>query len=74
MVVDASDMGSGQSSHRGTLWVESGIHVPTSANTAEHNCDVGNHKLLALVMALKEWCHCLQGATEPSLFGLTTVP
>lgn len=31
----------------------------------EHNYDVGNHELLAIQLALGEWCHWLEGAAHP---------
>lgn len=34
---------------------------------AERNYDVGNRELLALVLALQEWRHWLEGAAEPFL-------
>jgi len=32
---------------------------------AERNYDIGNWKLLAVKLALKEWRHCLEGAEQP---------
>ncbi|KAG1957182.1 retrotransposable element [Pimephales promelas] len=32
---------------------------------AERNYDVGNRELLAMKLALEEWCHWLEGASEP---------
>ncbi len=34
---------------------------------AERNYDVGNRELLAMKLALEEWCHWLEGATHPFL-------
>lgn len=33
----------------------------------EHNYEVGNCELLALVLVLKEWCHWLEGTAKPSV-------
>lgn len=32
---------------------------------AEQNCDIGNRELLAVKLALEEWCHWLEGAIQP---------
>lgn len=39
---------------------------------AEQNYDPGNLELLAVVLALQEWQHWLEGVAHPSLSGLTT--
>lgn len=35
------------------------------AEAAEKNYDIGNRELLAVTMALEEWCHWLEGAEHP---------
>lgn len=70
MEVDASDSGVGavvsqrspedQELHPGTFF--SGCLSP-----AERNYDVGNRELLAVVLALQEWRHWLEGSGLPSV-------
>lgn len=36
-------------------------------SSAERNYDVGNRELLAIKLALEEWCHWLEGAEHPFL-------
>ena len=41
-----------------------GIHWPTT-NNGDHNYDIHDKELLAIIRALKEWCHYVQGTSEP---------
>ena len=33
--------------------------------SAQHNYDIYDHELLAVILALEEWCQYLQGTTHP---------
>ncbi|KAL1022165.1 hypothetical protein UPYG_G00022990, partial [Umbra pygmaea] len=66
--VDASDVGVGavlsqRSSEDGKL--HPCAFLSRRLSPAETNYDVGNRELLAVVVALGEWCHWLEGAEQP---------
>lgn len=47
----------------------SSIHTLSSQRLSSFkmNFDIGNHELLAVRLALEEWCHWLDGAIHPFL-------
>ena len=66
MEVDASDSGMGavlsQNSHQK---LHPCAYFSFRLSPAERNYDVGNRELLAVVLALEEWRHWLEGAEIP---------
>lgn len=72
MEVDASDVGVGAVRSQ---WNPTDQKLHSCAffslrlSPAERNNDVGNHELLAVVLALQNWWHWLEGTAQPFVIG-----
>ncbi len=51
--------------HGEPLRLQPCIYFSRKLTPAAQNYDIGNRKLLAIKLALEEWCHWLEGASSP---------